>query len=136
MSALPCDQQLRFTSGLPCGLTRSRRLCETPAYAIQRQGGICPGTEDKGAEYSSLSIGALAHMDLGVFSGARPFDLHAVCARVWPAQSGVAGGSAGRNGGAGLYGKLPGVEPRPYILRFDEAKPNPVYRRVCYTSAW
>ena len=39
-------------------------------------------------------------------------------------------------GVAGLYGKLPGVEPRPYILRFDEAKPNPVYRRVCYTSAW
>ena len=35
-----------------------------------------------------------------------------------------------------MYGKLPGVEPRPYILRFDEAKPNPVYRRVCYTSAW
>ena len=39
-------------------------------------------------------------------------------------------------GVAGLYGKVPGVEPRPYILRFDEAKPNPVYRRVCYTSAW
>ena len=39
-------------------------------------------------------------------------------------------------GVAGLFGKLPGVEPRPYILRFDEAKPNPVYRRVCYTSAW
>jgi putative copper export protein len=31
---------------------------------------------------------------------------------------------------------LPGVEPRPYILRFDEDKPNPPYRRVCYTFAW
>jgi hypothetical protein len=31
---------------------------------------------------------------------------------------------------------LPGVEPRPYILRFDEDKPNPLYRRVCYTFAW
>jgi hypothetical protein len=31
---------------------------------------------------------------------------------------------------------LPGVEPAPYILRFDEDKPNPVYRRVCYTFAW
>jgi len=37
---------------------------------------------------------------------------------------------------AGLYGQLPGTEPRPYILRFDEDKPNPLYRRVCYTFAW
>jgi len=39
-------------------------------------------------------------------------------------------------GTAGLRGKLPGVEPRPYILRFDEDRPNPLYRRVCYTFAW
>jgi hypothetical protein len=37
---------------------------------------------------------------------------------------------------AGLRGRLPGVEPCPYILRFDEDKPNPLYRRVCYTFAW
>jgi hypothetical protein len=37
---------------------------------------------------------------------------------------------------AGLYGQLPGVEPAPYILRFDEDKPNPRYRRICYTFAW
>jgi hypothetical protein len=39
-------------------------------------------------------------------------------------------------GVAGLRGRLPGVEPRPYILRFDEDKPNPLYRRVSYTFAW
>lgn len=39
-------------------------------------------------------------------------------------------------GVAGLRGRLPGVEPRPYILRFTEDKPNPLYRRVCYTFAW
>lgn len=39
-------------------------------------------------------------------------------------------------GVAGLRGRLPGVEQRPYILRFDEDKPNPLYRRVCYTFAW
>jgi hypothetical protein len=39
-------------------------------------------------------------------------------------------------GVAGLRGQLPGVEPRPYILRFDEERPNPLYRRVCYTFAW
>jgi hypothetical protein len=37
---------------------------------------------------------------------------------------------------AGVRGRLPGVEPRPYILRFTEDKPNPLYRRVCYTVAW
>jgi hypothetical protein len=39
-------------------------------------------------------------------------------------------------GFAGLRGQLPGVEPRPYILRFTEDKPNPLYRRLCYTVAW
>ena len=39
-------------------------------------------------------------------------------------------------GVAGLRGRLPGVEPRPYILRFDEDRPNPLYRRICYTFAW
>jgi hypothetical protein len=39
-------------------------------------------------------------------------------------------------GTAGLRGRLPGVEPRPYILRFDEDRPNPLYRRICYTFAW
>lgn len=37
---------------------------------------------------------------------------------------------------AGYYAQLPGVEHRPYILRFDEDKPNPLYRRICYTFAW
>jgi hypothetical protein len=37
---------------------------------------------------------------------------------------------------AGLKGQMPGVEPAPYILRFDEDKPNPLYRKVCYTFAW
>jgi hypothetical protein len=37
---------------------------------------------------------------------------------------------------AGVFGQLPGVEPRPYILRFTEDKQNPLYRRICYTFAW
>lgn len=39
-------------------------------------------------------------------------------------------------GTAGLFGRLPGVEPRPYIIRFTEDRPNPLYRRICYTLAW
>jgi|SRR5579871_4464154 len=37
---------------------------------------------------------------------------------------------------AGWLGQLPGVEPAPYIIRFDEDRPNPLYRRICYTIAW
>jgi hypothetical protein len=36
----------------------------------------------------------------------------------------------------GIRGRLPGVEPAPYIIRFTEDRPNPLYRRVCYTMAW
>lgn len=37
---------------------------------------------------------------------------------------------------AGVRGRLPGCEPAPYIIRFTEDRPNPLYRRVCYTMAW
>jgi hypothetical protein len=37
---------------------------------------------------------------------------------------------------AGIRGQLPGVEPAPYILRFTEDRPNPLYRKICYTFAW
>ncbi len=37
---------------------------------------------------------------------------------------------------AGLFGQLPGCEPKPYIIRFTEDRPNPLYRRICYTAAW
>jgi hypothetical protein len=39
-------------------------------------------------------------------------------------------------GVAGVNGCLPGVEPAPYIIRFTEDRPNPLYRRICYTMAW
>src|SRR4051812_7015442 len=37
---------------------------------------------------------------------------------------------------AGLRGRLPGCEAAPYIIRFTEDRPNPLYRRICYTTAW
>lgn len=37
---------------------------------------------------------------------------------------------------AGLRARLPGCEPAPYIIKFTEDRPNPLYRRVCYTVAW
>src|ERR1700761_7588241 len=53
----------------------------------------------------------------------------------WPNLAWLVAVLAG-TGAAGLRGQLRGVEARPYILRFDEDKPNPLYRRVCYTFAW
>ena len=37
---------------------------------------------------------------------------------------------------AAAFGRLPGTEARPYVMFFTEDKPNPVYRRFCYTMAW
>jgi hypothetical protein len=37
---------------------------------------------------------------------------------------------------AAIRGRLPGCEPAPYIIRFTEDRPNPPYRRICYTTAW
>jgi hypothetical protein len=36
----------------------------------------------------------------------------------------------------GLAGRLPGVEPRPYVTHFGVYQPNLGYRVVCYTAAW
>lgn len=39
-------------------------------------------------------------------------------------------------GVAFFRGRLPGCEPAPYIIRFTEDRPNPIYRRICYSFAW
>jgi hypothetical protein len=36
----------------------------------------------------------------------------------------------------GALGRLPGVEPRPYITHYGVDEPNLPYRVVCYTAAW
>ena len=36
----------------------------------------------------------------------------------------------------GFAGRLPGAEPRPYIIHYGEDKPNLWYRVICYTAAW
>ncbi len=36
----------------------------------------------------------------------------------------------------GWKGRLPGVEPRPYITHYGDDQPNLPYRVVCYTAAW
>jgi len=81
----------------------------------------------------------LAHWPIWIFvffiaPGPLTFDLieHGFDARMTAWLAAVLIGT----GIAGLRGRLPGVEPRPYILRFTEDKPNPLYRRVCYTMAW
>jgi hypothetical protein len=36
----------------------------------------------------------------------------------------------------GFAGRLPGVEPQPYVTHFGVDQPNLGYRVVCYTAAW
>jgi hypothetical protein len=36
----------------------------------------------------------------------------------------------------GFVGRLPGVEPQPYITHFGHTQSNLGYRVVCYTAAW
>lgn len=36
----------------------------------------------------------------------------------------------------GLEGRLPGVEPSPYVTHYGVAQPNLPYRVVCYTATW
>jgi hypothetical protein len=81
----------------------------------------------------------LAHWPIWIFvvfiaPGPMTFTLfeHGFGRRMWAWLATVVIGT----GIAGLFGKLPGVEPRPYIIRFTEDRPNPLYRRVCYTIAW
>jgi len=38
--------------------------------------------------------------------------------------------------GAALAGRLPGVEPKPYVTHYGMDQPNLPYRVVCYTAAW
>jgi hypothetical protein len=40
------------------------------------------------------------------------------------------------SGIAGLRNRLPGVEAAPLIVNLAADKPNPFYRRFCYTFAW
>ncbi|WP_433984671.1 hypothetical protein RBB78_08715 [Tunturiibacter empetritectus] len=67
----------------------------------------------------------LAHLDLGLLPRPRPADLLLFA-------HGFGRGNLAwliavliGTGIAALRGSLPGSEPRPYILRFDEDKPNP-----------
>jgi hypothetical protein len=39
-------------------------------------------------------------------------------------------------GVAWMVGRMPGCEYIPYIMRFGDDRPNPLYRRVCYTFGW
>ena len=90
-----------------------------------------------GIQQALLSIQPLADLDLRLLHRARSADLRPVRVRFRRA-NGVVARRRARSGPAvaGLRGCLPGVEPKPYIIRFTEDRPNPLYRRVCYTFAW
>ena len=65
-----------------------------------------------------------------------PLTLRSLRARLRLAHGALARRRARRHRHRRAARRLPGVEPKPYIIRFTEDRPNPLYRRVCYTFAW
>jgi hypothetical protein len=118
-------------------LTHPGALCETPAY-MRYRGKIEFAHERKIRERNTSRYRA-AHWPIWIFvfflaPGPLTFSLFAHGFNrfnaVWLVLVLIGTGIA-------CYkAQLPGSELRPYILRFDEDKPNPLYRRVCYTFAW
>ena len=95
------------------------------------------GSNDPDAKQDQLSPESLADLDLGVLHRAWSADVRPVRARLRLADGGVARpSSSSAPESRACAGKLPGVEPAPYIIRFTEDRPNPLYRRICYTFAW
>ena len=126
------------------GRQRSPAPAPQPAAAVLRTHArarqthrACGRPPDPRAQQGQLSVRALADLDLGVLHRAWPAHVRPVRStgsiREWRCGSGRCSSGTGI---AGLRGRLPGVEPRPYIIRFTEDRPNPLYRRVCYTLAW
>ena len=118
-------------------MTRPQPLCETPAY--MRYSGKLEFAHESKIRERNTSRYRLAHWPLWItvfFLAPGPliFSLFAhgfsLANGIWLAL--VLTGT----GIAGYRAQLPGCEFRPYILRFDEDKRNPLYRRVCYTFAW
>jgi L-asparagine transporter-like permease len=118
-------------------LTRPRALCETPAYMRYR--GRMEFAHERKIRERNTSRYRLAHWPIWIFvfflfPGPLTFSLFAhgfsLFNGIWLVAVLIGTGIA-------CYkAQLPGSEHRPYILRFDEDKPNPLYRRVCYTFAW
>ena len=93
-------------------------------------------TQDPHAQQALLPLAALADLDLRLLHRARPADVRPLRAGFRPADGLGSAWSSSATGILFLRGRLPGCEPAPYIIRFTEDRPNPLYRRICYSIAW
>jgi len=103
---------------------------------IQRESGVCRGAQDA---HRNTRVYRSLHWPIWIWvfflaPGPLTFSLFAH-GFSWGNSLWLGAVLAG-TGIAALRGKLPGAEPGPYILRFDEDRPNPLYRKVCYSFAW
>ena len=132
----------RFAGPVPTMLKSERLSWPLLPPSYERQHGHAERVElaaDRRIRERNKINYRLAHWPIWIFvffiaPGPLTFDLfdRGFDARMWLWLAAVLIGT----GIAGLCGALPGVEPRPYIIRFTEDRPNPLYRRVCYTLAW
>ena len=128
----------------PAGLRRPdpKRRRRSAAKHAQRNRERYPcrirfATEDPRIQQAVLPVQSLADLDLGVLHRARAADLRSVRARLrrsawrcgWRRSSSAPASPA-------CAARCRASSPTPYILRFNEDRPNPLYRRVCYTFAW
>jgi hypothetical protein len=119
------------------GLTCSRRVCETHAY--MRYSGKVEYAQARKMRERNTRLYRLAHWPIWIwvfFLAPGPLTFSLFAHGFGPVNLAWLVAVLVGTGIAGVRGQLPGAEPGPYILRFDEDKPNPLYRRVCYTFAW
>ena len=117
-------------------MTPSRRLCKTRPM---RYSGKVEYSGERKIRERNTRLYRLAHWPIWIwvfFLAPGPLTFSLFAHGFGWANSIWLGAVLFGTGIAGLLAQLPGVEPRPYILRFDEDKPNPLYRKVCYTFAW
>src|ERR1700688_529129 len=135
----PCPVRLtEFEAALYKWLPRTNRSTHTGAFVLNPAIKVELASRRKLRERNKISY-RFAHWPIWIWvffiaPGPLTFDLfeHGFDWRMGAWLSAVLIGS----GIAGWRGRLPGVEPKPYILRFTEDRPTPLYRRVCYTFAW
>ena len=118
------------------GLTHARALCNTPRMAYT---GKVEFARERKMRERNKPYYRLAHWPIWIWvfflaPGPLTFSLFAH-GFSWANSAWLAAVLIG-TGIAGWKAQLPGVEHKPYILRFDEDRPNPLYRRICYTFAW
>ena len=100
-------------------------------------GSSCPSIVSQESATRSVTVWRTGRSGSGCVSS-RPGRSRSTCSRTVRTVGRWCGSRSwcSRRASRACSASYPGVEPAPYILRFNEDRPNPFYRRFCYTLAW